>query len=477
MNRETRLLLKARDSAFASGDTQAYSTARANLKKGIKRAKHEHKLRIEEHFANSDSRRMWQGIQAITNYKSTKSSPLSSDTSFPDELNSFYARFDRENKETATRADLPVNHQPLILSTTDVQAVLCRTNARKAAGPNGISGRVLRACAVQLSGVLTDIFNLSLAQATVPTCFKTTTIVPVPKHPTAVRLNDFRPVALTSILMKCFERLVLAHVKSTIPQTLDQFQFAFRENRSTEDAIATALHFTITHLDTANTCVRMLFIDYSSAFNTIPPSKLINKLTALDIDPLLCNWILDFLVNRPQQVKIGDLTSSTIILNTGLPQGCVLSPLLYSLFTFDCKPAYPSNHVIKFADDTTVIGLIMGNDDRAYTEEVQHQVRWCAENNLALNTSKTKELIVDFRRGRRGQHAPVFINGVEVERVASFKFLGVHISEDLSWSLNTSSLIKKAHQRLFFLRRLRKVKLSRQTLEIFYRCTTETHVL
>ena len=193
MNRETRLLLKARDSAFASGDTQAYSTARANLKRGIKRAKHEHKLRIEEHFANSDSRRMWQGIQAITNYKSTKSSPLSSDTSFPDELNSFYARFDRENKETATRADLPANHQPLILSTTDVQAVLCRTNARKAAGPNGISGRVLRACAVQLSGVLTDIFNLSLAQATVPTCFKTTTIVPVPKHPTAVRLNDFRP--------------------------------------------------------------------------------------------------------------------------------------------------------------------------------------------------------------------------------------------------------------------------------------------
>ena len=238
MNRETCLLLKALDTSFGSGDAQAYSTARANLKRGIKRAKQDYKLRIEEHFANnSDSRRMWQGIQAITNYKSTKASPLISDASLPDELNTFYARFDRENTVTATKAALPANHQPLILSPTDVQAVLCRTNARKAAGPDGIPGRVLRACAVQLTGVLTDIFNLSLAQAVVPMCFKSTTIVPVPKHSSAVSLNDFRPVALTSIIMKCFERLVLAHVKSTISQTLDPFQFAFRQNRSTEDAI------------------------------------------------------------------------------------------------------------------------------------------------------------------------------------------------------------------------------------------------
>ena len=276
--------------------------------------------------------------------------------------------------------------------------------------------------------------------------------------------------------MKCFERLVLAHVKSTISQTHDQFQFAFRENRSTEDAIATALHFTISHLDIDNTCVRMLFIDFSSAFNTILPSKLIQKLTNLDIDPLLCNWILDFLVKRPQQVRIGSLSSSTITLNTGLPQGCVLSPLLYSLYTSDCTPVHGSNHVIKFADDTTVIGLIKNNDERAYMEEVQHQVRWCAENNLALNTSKTKEIVVDFRRSRGGQHAPIIIDGVEVERVTSFKFLGVHISTDLSWTLNTSSLIKKAHQRLFFLRRLRKAKLSRQTLKNFYRCAVESTI-
>ena len=88
----------------------------------------------------------------------------------------------------------------------------------------------------------------------------------------------------------------------------------------------------------------MLFIDFSSAFNTIIPSKLITKLSELGINTSLCNWILDFLTNRPQSVRLDNHTSSTITLNTGVPQGCVLSPFLHSLFTYDCTPV----HSIRF---------------------------------------------------------------------------------------------------------------------------------
>ena len=97
----------------------------------------------------------------------------------------------------------------------------------------------------------------------------------------------------------------------------------------------------------------MLFIDYSSAFNTIVPSKLITKLRNLGLNTSLCNWILDFLTGHPQVVRIGNNTSATLILNTGAPQGCVLSPLLQSLFTHDCTARYDSNTIIKFANDTT----------------------------------------------------------------------------------------------------------------------------
>ncbi|XP_065813064.1 uncharacterized protein [Labrus bergylta] len=97
-----------------------------------------------------------------------------------------------------------------------------------------------------------------------------------------------------------------------------------------------------------------------------------------------------------------------------------------------------------------------------------------ADNNLLLNTSKTKEIIVDFRRERGSTHNPIHINGMAVERVSSFKFLGTHITEDLSWSTNTSSLVKKAHQRLFFLRTLKRHHLSSAVLMNFYRCVIES---
>ena len=96
-------------------------------------------------------------------------------------------------------------------------------------------------------------------------------------------------------------------------------------------------------------------------------------------------------------VKVGNITSTSLILNTGAPHGCVLRPLLYSLFTHDCVAMHVSNSIIKFADDTTIVGLITNNDETSYREEVRALGEWCQENNLSLTVNKTKELIVDFR--------------------------------------------------------------------------------
>ncbi len=217
----------------------------------------------------------------------------------------------------------------------------------------------------------------------------------------------------------------------------------------------------------------MLFVDYSSAFNTIVPATLVAKLQTLGLNRSLCSWILDFLTGRSQVVRMGNNTSSPLILNTGAPQGCVLSPLLYSLYTHDCTATHSSNVIIKFADDTTVIGLITDNDETAYREEVSTLTKWCQENHLSLNIDKTKELVVDYRRQSR-EHTPITIDKTPVERVSSFKFFGVHITEDLTWSAHTDAVLKKAHQHLFFLRRLRKFGTSPSILRSFYTCTVES---
>ena len=150
----------------------------------------------------------------------------------------------------------------------------------------------------------------------------------------------------------------------------------------------------------------MLFIDYSSAFNII----VLSKLGTLGLNPSLYNWVLDFLMGRPQVVRVGNNTFTTLILNTGAPQWCMLSPLLYSLFTHDCMASHDCNTIIKFADDTTVVGLITESNKTAYREDVRDLAVWCQDNNLSLIVIKTKEMIVDYRN-RSTEHAPIFIDG------------------------------------------------------------------
>ena len=156
---------------------------------------------------------------------------------------------------------------------------------------------------------------------------------------------------------------------------------------------------------------------------TIVPSKLINKLRTLGLNTSLCHWILDFLTVHPQVVRVGNNTSTTLLLNTVTPQACMLSPLLYSLFTHDCTARHDSNTITKFADDTTVVGLLTDNNETAYKEEVRDLAMWCQDNNLSLNVIKTKEIIVDYRKRRT-----ILIDGAVVDQVESFKFLGVHIT-------------------------------------------------
>ncbi|KAI4879830.1 hypothetical protein NFI96_002171 [Prochilodus magdalenae] len=445
MTAEVRALLKARDSAFKEGDKAALRKARAKLSRGIREAKRAHGQSIHSHFRDSgDARRMWQGIQAITNYR-TAPPACDSDASLPDALNHFYARFETQNGVAARKTTPPSDDQVLCLTAADVRKTLRRLNPRKAAGPDNIPARVLRECADQLTDVFTDIFNISLSSATVPTCLKATTIIPVPKKSSVSCLNDYRPIALTPIIMKCFERLVLRHIKTLLPPSLDPLQFAYRPNRSTDDAISTTLHLALTHLDNRDTYVRMLFIDFSSAFNTIIPQHLIRKLNLLGLNTSLSNWILDFLTGRPQSVRIGRNTSSTTTLSTGAPQGCVLSPLLFTLLTHDCSAMHSSNHIIKFADDTTVT----------------RPKRW-------LLTSEGQGVTtLHYTSTHSG-------DGSTVEIVKSTKFLGVHLAEDLTWSLNTSTITKKAQQRLYFLRRLRKAHLPPPILTTFYRGTIES---
>ncbi|KAG5265425.1 hypothetical protein AALO_G00242350 [Alosa alosa] len=243
---------------------------------------------------------------------------------------------------------------------------------------------------------------------------------PRPKKPHPSELNDYRPVALTSHVMKTMERLVLGMLRPQVRHALDPLQFAYQEKVGVDNAITYLLHRTHSHLDKGKSAVRIMFFDFSSAFNTIQPLRLGDKLLQMGVDAHLVTWITDYLTEQPQFVRLKNCLSDTVISSTGAPQGTVLSR----------------------------------TNRRRSTGAWWRTVQWCKLNHLQLNTSKTKEMVVDFRRSKPTL-LPVSIDGVNLEVVSTYKYLGLHLDNKLDWSANTDALYKKGQSRLYFLRRLR----------------------
>ncbi|KAK3556233.1 hypothetical protein QTP70_006918 [Hemibagrus guttatus] len=244
-------------------------------------------------------------------------------------------------------------------------------------------------------------------------------------------------------------------------------------NRSVDDAVNMALHFILQHLDSPGSYARILFVDFSSAFNTIIPALLRDKLFQLNVPDSMCSWITDFLTDRRQFVRLGTHVSDLQHISTGSPQGCVLSPLLFSLYTNGCTSGHQSVKLLKFADDTTLIGLISDGDESAYRGEIDRLVSWCSTNNLELNSLKTVEMTVDFRKNP-APRPPVILCDSPVSSAESFCFLGTTITKELKWEQNIRSLTKKAQQRMYFLRQLKKFLLPVKMLVNFYTAIIES---
>ena len=210
-------------------------------------------------------------------------------------------------------------------------------------------------------------------------------------------------------------------------------------------------------------CGALLQSKGSNWVNNQMREKLVQKLFNMKLPSSIILWIFDYLTRRLQYVRLNGLLSSAIRTNTGAPQGTVLAPFLFSLYTADCRSTEESCPLVKFADDTELVGKIskderkISNDEDAiYHKQTENFVNWCDKNYLYLNVSKTKEMCIDFRKNQRCPK-PVYIKGEAVERVDTYKYLGVVFDSKLNWKENINSVLKKVNSRVYCMRKLHEI--------------------
>ena len=206
-------------------------------------------------------------------------------------------------------------------------------------------------------------------------------------------------------------------------------------------------------------CCDIHIFDFSSALNTIQPLRLRDKLLQMGVDAHLVCWITDYLTKRPQFVRLKDCFSDTVVSSTGAPQGTMLAPVLFTLYTSDfCHNTDTDNNAI--------VSCIRNGKEGEYRNLVDDFVQWRRLNHLQLNTSKTKEMVVDYRR-TKPPLLPVSVEGDKVDVDTTYKYLDIHLDNKLDWSVHKDAIYMKGQRWLYFLRRLRSFNVCSKLLRMF----------
>ena len=293
---------------------------------------------------------------------------------------------------------LPVQYT---ISVNVTEAAIANVKINKATGPDKIPPWFVRDFAQQLAGPVTSIFNSSLREGMLPKFWKTATVIPLPnKRPPESIENDIRPIALTPILAKVFDSIVLKWVDNIIIPQIDDKQFGGMAVIGTTDALVEMLHKWYEANDEPGIIVRVLLLDYSKAFDLINHETLINKLVAMNLPADIVRWMAAFHLDREQTVKIGESVSQPGYSNRGVPQGTLSGPMNLLVYINDLRT--PCS-IYKYVDDSTVFEISNPTSVSVLQQSAAIIANWYIDNGMRINTMKTKEMIIMFCRD------PVFL--------------------------------------------------------------------
>ena len=326
-----------------------------------------------------------------------------------------------------------------------------------AVGLDNIPSTALIAAHSVICYPLSSILNSSITSSVFPEPWKCASIHPLHKGGDRANPSNYRPISLLPVSSKLLEKHVQQQLSSHLNSNnlLFPLQSGFRPSHSTKTLLLHCLDKWYKALDNKK-YVGVVFLDISKAFDTVPHDLLLLKLSRFGLSPSTISWFRSYLSNRSHVTRVENSYSSLGFPSSGVPQGSILGPTLFSTFINDLPSALPPDSTVLFADDTTI--FIISDNLPSINSSLQVTLDlanlWLQQNGLKLNTLKTKSMLIHSARKKVDSKLVLRIDDVHVEQVQSFKFLGVLVNDTLTWSDHINLVCNKVTRSLHLLRRL-----------------------
>lgn len=351
----------------------------------------------------------------------------------------------------------PCVHSFFMFPTTETEVVniINQLKNKRSTGFDSFTTKLIKEIKILITPVLTYLINCSLTTGIFPDKLKKSIVVPLMKDKNSSQLANLRPISLLSIFSKIFEKIVNIRLINYLNKNnfININQYGFRKGTSTEDALINVTNEIYTNLNESNK-VSGLFIDFRKAFDLVNHTILLNKLEAIGIRGTALNWFKSYLTGRNQQVRIESCLSPPLLLNSGVPQGSILSSTLFLIFINDLLEQTFFGRISAFADDIAFFYAEkqIENLNQKIKTDISLLQRWCYNNKMQINVSKTKYINFGFMpfvfEDPLTYHSNNCIQNFPcdcqvIEQVNHFKYLGINIDQKLNWGKHIQELNNK----------------------------------
>lgn len=486
-NKRCKRAILAKNSAFLSFkrvsneiNKDIYISARNSCNSVVDHEKHRFDLKIQNRISSSNKggREFWSIVKSVnSNFTRSNIPPLINNNGVPlveskDKSNLLASIFANNSNIDDTGCVPPIipfvetRMGNIRFRNRNILPILTILNIHKSAGPDGIPPIVLNRCARTLVGPLRRLFQMSFSSGVFPEIWKSANITPISKKGgSRSDPTNYRPISVTSILSKVMEKVINRKLIRYLEDNrlLNDNQYGFREKRATGELITLLT-------DKFNKAVHAfgeslsISLDISKAFERVWHKGLLYKLATFGINDQFINWTESYLSNRKIRVIVDNTLSDIFNLNSGVPQGCILSATFFIIYINDLL-RLTENHIFAYADDSTLIAQYSlprgsGNDVvqmkrsllvNSVNRDLELISQWGVSNLVKFNGNKTKACIVSNKRNI--DYPPINFDNTVIIPSDNIDSLGMNIADNLVWHDHITGVSKKAACRLGFLRR------------------------